>query len=261
MATIVHPTAVVSTQAELGDGVVVGPYVVIDDPVTIGDNTVIGPHAVIHSHVELGSDNTIHAHAVLGDLPQDLTYRDAETWVRIGRKNIFREGTTIHRSTDPDVPTRIGSECYLMAYAHVGHNTQVGDYVILTNNVMLAGHVEIGERAVLGGNAGVHQFTRVGAYTMVAGFVAVRQDVIPFTMLGGEPVRHYRLNTVGLRRAGIKGERYRSLELAYRALREGNRELGGLAQTPEIEHLTSWLGIKSKRGIYGFARPGADADQ
>lgn len=255
----IHSTAIVSPKAEIDDDVIVGPYAVIEDPVTIGPETRIGAHAVIHSHVKIGRANVIHSHAVIGDLPQDLTFGDEETWVQIGNGNTFREGVTVHRSTEIETPTRIGSDCYLMVNSHVGHGTQLGDGVILTNHVLLAGHVQVGDRAVFGGAAAVHQFTRIGTFAMVAGLAPIRQDVIPYTMIGGEPVRHYRLNTVGLRRAGIKGERYRTLEKAYRALRSGAKELGELPRTPEIELLGNWLAAKSKRGIHGFLRPDDDA--
>ena len=250
--TQVHPTAIVSTDAHLGEGVVIGPYAVIDDNVSIGRKCAIGPHAVIHRYVRMGERNHIHAHAVIGDLPQDLSFESTESWVEIGDENTLREGVTIHRALTPDSPTRIGSNCLLMAYAHVAHDCQVGDEVILTNNACLGGHVEIGDSAMLGGSVVVHQFVRVGSYVMVAGFVAVRKDVLPFCLLAGDPLRHYRLNTVGLRRAGITGERYRILEKAFRTLRSG-QALNGPAESREVELLRNWLSLESKRGRYGFA--------
>lgn len=256
MTVGIHPTAVVSPDAELAEGVTVGPCAVIEDEVSIGAGTHIGPHAVILPHVRLGSGNRVHAHAVIGDLPQDTSFGGEETRVEIGNDNVIREGVTIHRSTDIDSPTRVGSGCYLMAYAHVAHGCQVGDAVTLTNNILLGGHVEIGERAVVGANSGVHQFTRIGAYAMVAGYIAVRKDVLPYSLVGGEPVRHYRLNTVGLRRNGITGERYRALETAWRSLRRGSRDLRDVPRTPEVQYLEQWLAAESRRGIYGFARGG-----
>lgn len=247
----IHPSAAIASGARLAENVTVGPYAVIGEPVEIGTGSVIGPHAVIHGFVRLGARNRIHAHAVLGDLPQDLTFGGVETWVEIGDDNIFREGVTVHRSTTPGKPTRIGSNGFFMAYAHVAHDCRLGDRVVLTNNVCLGGHVEVGERAVLGGAALIHQFCRIGAYAMVGGYVGVRKDVLPYSMVTGTPARHYRLNTVGLRRAGISGERHRTLEAAFRALREG-KALDGFAQTPEITHLRDWLAAPSKRGLTGF---------
>lgn len=246
----IHPTAIVAPGAVLGKGVVVGPYAVIDEPVEIGAGSAIGPHAVVHRYVRMGERNRIHAHAVIGDLAQDLAFSGEETWVEIGSDNVFREGVTIHRPTAGG-PTRVGSGCFFLAYAHVAHNCRVGDRVTLTNNVCLGGYVEVGERAVLGGAVLVHQFCRVGAYAMVAGFLAVRKDVLPYSLVGGPPARHYRLNTVGLRRARITGERYQTLESAFRALRSG-RNLDGLPATPEIARLHEWLAAPSRRGLTRF---------
>ena len=261
MTAGIHPTAIISQNAELAEGVTVGPYAVIEDQVTIGAGTFVGPGAVIHSHVRIGRENQIHAHAVIGDLPQDLTFNGEQTSVEIGDGNVIREGVTIHRSTEMDRPTRIGNGCYLMAYSHAAHGVRVGDGVILTNNVLLAGHVEVGEKAVLGANAGVHQFTRVGAFSMVAAYVAIRKDVLPFSLIGGQPLRHYRLNTVGLRRNGITGQRYRALEMALRCLRGGSRDLGSVPRTPEVRLLEEWLGAKSRRGIYGFVGEADEAQR
>jgi UDP-N-acetylglucosamine acyltransferase len=251
----IHPTAIVSSSAKLANGVQVGPYAVIHDHVEIGANTAIGPHVVICDYVRLGADNRVHAHAVIGDLPQDISFDPAtETWVEIGDGNTLREGVTIHRATSPSTTTRVGSNVYMMAYSHIGHDCRVGDGVIITINTNVGGHVEVGDKAVLGGSVAVHQFCRIGQFAMVAGFIAVRKDVLPYTMIAGDPARHYRLNTVGLRRAGITGERYRRLERAYRALRSGNKSLQGIADSEEIEHLRAWLATDSKRGLSGFLR-------
>jgi UDP-N-acetylglucosamine acyltransferase len=249
-----HPTAIIASGARLADDVRVGPYAIIEDQVSIGAGTVIGPHAVIHSHARIGVRNRIHAHAVIADTPQDLAYCGEETWVEIGDDNIIREGVTIHRSTHLDVPTRVGSRCFLMAYSHVGHGCQLSDGVILTNNVMLAGHVEVGAGTIFGGGAGAHQFCRIGASAMVAAYAGILKDILPFTMVKGQPALHHRLNTVGLKRAGVIGPRYRALEQAFRALRAGAEPDFGEA-TPELKLLEEWLAAKSKRGLAGFIRP------
>ena len=248
-----HPTAIIASGALLADDVVVGPYAVIEDGVSIGAGCVIGPHAVIHSHARIGERNRIHAHAVIADTPQDYSFAGEETRVEIGDDNIIREGVTIHRSTHLDVPTRIGSHCFLMAYSHVAHGCQVADRVILTNNVMLGGDVEVGAGAIIGGGTAVHQFCRVGASTMVAGVAGILKDILPFTMAKGAPALHYRLNAVGLKRAGVNGPRYRVLEQAFRELRAGGKPDFSEA-TPELEQLEEWLGGESKRGLAGFVR-------
>jgi UDP-N-acetylglucosamine acyltransferase len=251
--TKIHPTAIVSPAARIADGVEVGPYALIHDHVHIGENTVIGPHAVINDYVRLGRDNRIHAHAVIGDLPQDVSFEPAtETWVEIGDANTLRECVTIHRSTSPAKPTRLGSNNYLMAYSHLGHDCSVGSGVIITISAVLGGHVEIGDKAVIGGSVAVHQFCRIGRYAMVAGFIAVRKDVLPYSMIAGEPVRHYRLNTIGLRRSGVTGQRYRILEQAFRAVRSGDKSLESVENTEEVVYLREWLSQDSRRGLSGF---------
>lgn len=249
----IHPTAIVSPDAVLGENTVVGPYALIHARVEIGANTRVGPHAVIHDYVRLGSDNIVHSHAVIGDLPQDISFDPStETWVEIGDANTLRENVTIHRATVPGSATRIGSNCFLMVSAHVAHDCRLGDRVIMTNNAGMAGHVQIGDNAVLGAYAVIHQYCRIGRNSMLAGFIPVRKDVLPYTMFAGTPPRHYRLNTVGLRRAGIKGDRYRVLEQAYRAIRSGDKQLGSVDDTPEVEYLREWLSKESKRGLSGF---------
>lgn len=249
----IHPTAIVSPNAVLAEGVTVGPFSIIHDHVEIGSNTVIGPHVVIHDYVRMGAENRVHAHAVIGDLPQDVCFdRSTETWVEIGDANTLRENVTIHRSTSTLKATRLGSNGFLMVNTHIGHDCNVGDGVILTINTAIGGHVEIGNNAVFGGSVAVHQFCRIGRNAMIAGFVAVRKDVMPFTMVAGEKAHHYRLNAVGLRRSGIKGDRYRTLEQAYRAVRSGDKSLEGIANTEEVEYLREWLSQDSRRGLSGF---------
>jgi UDP-N-acetylglucosamine acyltransferase len=190
---------------------------------------------------------------VLGGLPQDLSFKGQETWLEVGENTVLREGVILHRSTKEEAPTRIGAGCYLMGHVHVGHDAQVGNGVILTQSVALAGHVEIGDYAVVGGLAGIHQFVRVGSRAMVGGLAKVTRDVLPFSLADGSPALHYRLNTVGLRRAGIHGERYRALEQAFRAVREG-RPLEGLPDTEEVQMLKAFLAGPSRRRLSGFVR-------
>jgi len=224
---------------------------VVEDHVVIQSNTEIGPQCVLHSFVKLGVGNQLHAQVVLGGLPQDIAFAGEMTWVEIGDANIIREGCTVHRSTNPDVPTRIGHRCFLMSCSHVGHDCQLGNEVVLTSYAGLGGHVEIGDKANVGAHSGIHQFVRVGTLSMVAGYTPVRKDVMPYCLLGGDPVRHYRLNTIGLRRTGVTGERYRKLEQALRCLRRGELP-ENLHGAPEIDHLRDWVSAPSRRGIYGF---------
>ena len=247
----IHPTAIVSPKAEIDTDVKIGAYTVIEDQVIIGAGTHIGPQCTLHSFVSLGADNRLHAQVTLGGLPQDTAFTGAETWVHIGDRNTIRENCTVHRATRPDTPTRIGSKCFLMSYSHVGHDCQLGNEIILTGYAGLGGHVEVGDRANLGAHTGAHQFVRIGTLSMIAGFTPVRKDVVPYCLLGGNPVRHYRLNAVGLRRAGIKGQRYQKLEAAFRRLRAGE-SVANLHGSPEIDSLRTWMLAPSKRGVYGF---------
>jgi len=251
----IHPTAIVSPHANLADGVIVKPYAIIEDNVEIGKNCVIGNHAVIHEYVRMGSGNKIHSHAVIGDLANDISFdQTQETWVEIGNDNVLREFFTMHRSTNAESPTRLGSNGYLMAYTQISHDCQVGDYATFATSAIIAGHVQVGNRVTLGGNLAVHQFCRIGSYAMCAGFIAIRKDVLPYTMVGGDPAKHYRLNSVGLRRNGIKGDNYKALEKAYREIRSGNKRLDGIEETEQTLHLKHWLAENSRRGLTGFVK-------
>ncbi len=248
----IHPSAVVSDSAKLGEGVIVGPGAVVEGNVEIGAGTRLGPCAIVREYCRIGSHNTIDAHAVIGGLAQHTGYDGSETWVVIGDDNVFREYVTINRAYIADAETRVGSNCYFMTASHVGHDTIVGDNVVLTNNATLAGHVEVGRNVIMGGMSAAHQFTRIGPYCMVAGYAPLRKDALPYSTIGGTPVRHYKLNSVGLKRNGIDGDRYKALEQAWRRLRKGDTDLADLPQTEEIEYLRAWLSVKTKFGRYGF---------
>lgn len=252
MTSLIHPTAYISPDAKLGQNVKIGAFAVIEANVDIGDDCQIGAHAIIQAFVKMGQGNVVHPTVVLGDLPQDTSFK-AETvsWLIVGDHNVFREGFTAHRASKENAETRIGSHCYFMNNSHVAHDCTVGDKTIFANNVAIGGHVEVGNNVFMGGNVVAHQFCRIGAYAIVQGTTGLNMDVIPFTLIGGRPARHYRLNTVGLRRAGITGERYKVLESAFRLLRQ-KQSIAHLEDTEEVQMLKSWLAIKSKRGTHGF---------
>jgi len=261
----IHPGAVVSPLAKLADDVVIDAFAIVHDHVEIGAGTTVGPHTIIHDYVRIGAGNRIHSSLVIGGLPQVIGFDPGlVTWLEIGDNNTLREAVSIHRASKPETSTRIGNGCFIMGYAHIGHDCQIGDECILSNNTILGGHVEVGNRVVIGGGAAVHQFVRIGDYAMVGGFTPVRKDVMPFTLFTSVYGRHFRLNSVGLRRNGIKGERYRVVEQAFRQVRAGNRDLGNLEQTEEVVMLQQWLAVRSKRGLSAFQLPrhggGDDAD-
>ena len=251
--TNIHASAIIAPTAELADDVEVGPYAVIHDHAHISSGTKIGAHSVIHSYVRMGARNQIADHVVLGGAPQDISYDGEETWLQIGDDNIFREYSSVHRSNSQDEITQIGNGCYIMCNSHIGHNCIIGNEVIITAFAGLSGHVEVGDKAIIGGHAGIHQFCRIGSYAMVAGAAAVTKDVLPYCLLGRDPVGHYRLNSIGLRRSGVTGDRYKSLEKRMRMIRAGDKEIHP-ADTPEIELLNHWLSSASKRGIHKFIR-------
>ena len=263
-AMSVHPAAIVSPEAQIASDVVVGPFAVIEAGTRIGQGCEIRARASIKSGTVLGQGNRVHEGAVLGGEPQDLSFSGADTALVIGDRNVIREGVTIHRSTNPGHATVIGSDCFLMAGAHVAHDCQVGDRVIIANNVLLAGHVEIAERAFLAGAVGIHQFCRVGRLAMLGGCAKAVQDCLPFVITDGNPARSRGLNVVGLRRAGIDAGQLRTLKQAYRLLlrsglhREEALERMTALADPLVDEMVAFVRA-SKRGIASAHRGTADA--
>ena len=252
MAQNIHRTAYIASDVVLGDDVIVGPFAVIESGVEMGANCQIGAHAVVHGHVKMGSGNNLHPHAVLGGLPQDTGFKaSTDSWLIIGDNNHFREGFTAHRASKENEATQIGSGCYFMNNSHVAHDCVIGNKSIFANNVAIGGHVEVGSNVFMGGAVVVHQFCRVGSFAIVQGTTGLNMDVIPFMLIGGRPAKHYRLNTIGLKRSGITGDRYNVLSSAFRLLKN-KKSLDELKETPELKQLKDWLAIKSKRGTHGF---------
>jgi UDP-N-acetylglucosamine acyltransferase len=233
----VHPTAIVSDEAELSDAVSVGPYAVIGPGVRIGRGTTVGPHAQISGPTRIGEENRIFAHAVLGFDPQDLKYHGERTELVVGARNVFREFSTAHRGTVTGRGvTEIADENYFMAYSHVAHDCRIGSRVVFANYAALAGHVDVGDGAVLGAFVGAHQFTRIGKYAFLGAYTVVRQDCLPFCKTDGWEAKTYGLNSIGLRRAGFARERMQALERAHRLLVKS-----GLNTTQAIERITAEL--------------------
>ncbi len=256
----VHATAIVSATARLGAGVEVGPFAVIEDAAVVGDECRLRAHAVVRSGAVLGRGNRVHEGAVIGGEPQDLSFAGGETGLLIGERNVIREGVTIHRSTKTGQATVVGSDCFLMAYVHLGHDDRVGDRVIMANNVVLAGHVQVDDRAFLSGAVAVHQFCRVGRLAMIGGNSKVVQDCLPFVITDGHPARARGLNVVGLRRAGMNASQLRTLKEAYRLLvrsglhREQALERMAALCDPLVDEMIAFVRA-SKRG-FAHGRPG-----
>ncbi|HWS75404.1 MAG TPA: acyl-ACP--UDP-N-acetylglucosamine O-acyltransferase [Quisquiliibacterium sp.] len=215
----IHPTAIVDPGAELDDGVEIGAYTLIGPHVRIGAGTTVGPHAVIEGWTSLGRDNRVFQFASIGAAPQDKKYRGEPTRVEIGDGNTFREFVTVNCGTVQDRGvTTLGSDNWLMAYVHVAHDCVVGDHAIFANNTSLAGHVEVGDWAILGGYTGVHQFCKIGAHAMTAVGSVVLHDIPPFVMASGSSARAHGINSEGLRRRGFSAEAINAIRRAYKTL-------------------------------------------
>jgi UDP-N-acetylglucosamine acyltransferase len=214
----VHPTAIVSRRAYLGQNVEVGPFCVIEDDAVVGDGCHLAARAVVKSDTVMGCDNQVAEGAILGGRPQHLQAGEQVGRLRIGNRNVIRENATIHRALKPKQETWIGDDSLIMVNAHVGHDCILGDHVILANNVMLAGHVSVAERAYLSGAVGVHQFCRIGKLAMVGGQAHANQDVPPYVTVDGRSSLIVGLNVIGLRRAGFSASQLHQLKSAYRVL-------------------------------------------
>jgi len=202
--TKIHPTAIVSKTAKLGENVEVGPYSIIGDQVKIGEGTGIKSHVVIEGDTTIGKNNIIYPFVSIGLVPQDLKFRGENSRVEIGDNNAIREHVTIHLGTkDGAMLTKVGSNCLLMVGVHIAHDCIVGNHVILANNATLAGHVEVGDHVVIGGLSAVHQFARIGFGAMIGGMSGVENDVIPHGLVMGERASLAGLNLVGMKRRGI----------------------------------------------------------
>jgi UDP-N-acetylglucosamine acyltransferase len=234
----VHRTALVATGAELEGDVEVGAYAVIGPRVRIGAGSSVGAHAVISGRTSIGRGNRIFAHAALGGEPQDKKYGGEDTELVIGDGNTIREFCTFNIGTaQGGGVTRVGSDNWVMAYAHVAHDCRIGDHCIVANAVTLAGHVEVGDSVVLGGLTGVHQFVRIGSHAMAGGGTILLQDLPPFVICNGNPAQAHGLNSEGLRRRGFAPEAIALLRRAYKALyREG---LTAAAACEQIEAMAA----------------------
>jgi UDP-N-acetylglucosamine acyltransferase len=218
-ASLIHPTALIDPKAELDSSVQVGPYAVIGPRARIGAGTRIGAHAVIEGRATLGANNRVFQFASIGADPQDKKYAGEPTRLEIGNGNTIREFVTISTGTAQDEGvTRLGDDNWIMAYAHIAHDCQLGSHLILANAVQLAGHVHLGDWVFLGGITGVHQFVRVGAHAMTAFHTRLAQDVPPFVMAGGSPAEAQSINVEGLRRRGFSPERIALIKQMYRLL-------------------------------------------
>lgn len=219
MSNTVHPTAIVSNQAQLGENNFIGPHVVIESNVQIGDDNTFMTGVLLKEGVNIGNNNTFHEYAVIGGLPQDLGFDPATTsYVTIGHGNTLREYVTVHRASKPDAFTRLGDENYLMTHVHLGHDCQLANRVIVAPSTGLGGHVHVADRAFISGGVMVHQFVKIGTIAMIGGNAKITQDVLPYMITDGVPGTVRGLNLVGLRRAGCSRSDIQVLKQAYQII-------------------------------------------
>ena len=226
-AVQIHPTAVVDSRAELGEGVSIGPFCVVGAEVSIGDRTRIGAHCSVEGPTRIGRDNHIVGHAAIGGLPQDKKYAGERVALEIGDENLIREFVTINRGTGGGGGiTRVGHRNWILAYCHIAHDCQIGDDCVFSNNATLAGHVVIGHHVILSGFSGVHQFCRIGDHAFIGMGAFVNGDVPPFLLVAQEKYARPRgINTEGLKRRGFDAARIAAIKRAYRALYLGEAKL------------------------------------
>ncbi len=253
----VHPTAIVHPAAKLGRGVEIGPYSMVGEHVEIGDNTVIGPHVVINGHTRIGVGNRIFQFCSIGEIPQDKKYSGEPTRLEIGDRNTIREFCTFNCGTAQDAGvTRLGNDNWIMAYVHLAHDCQVGNQTIFANNTQLAGHVQVGDWAILGGFTVVHQFVRIGAHSFTAMGTILLQDLPPFVTASGNPAEPRSINAEGLKRRGYSAGAVGAVKRAFKTLYKSGMTLedaraaiaGDAAAVPELSTLSVFLDIPG-RGI------------
>jgi UDP-N-acetylglucosamine acyltransferase len=253
---MIHPTAVIHSGARIGADCEIGPYCVIGEQVELGDRCRLHSHVVLGGHLKLGCENEVFPFASLGLKSQDLKWAGGVTRVEIGDRNTFREGVTVHSATSDGGVTRIGSDNNFLAYTHIAHDCVLGSHIIMSNFAGLAGHVTVDDHVVLAGYVAVHQFCRVGRFSMVGGCSKLRQDMPPFMLADGSPAEVQAVNKIGLERHGVSKEAQDALRKAYKIIyREGLTVSNALVRIeqeipplPEIQHLVQFIRT-SERGI------------
>lgn len=215
---MIHQTAIIHPKAEIGKNVSIGPYSVIEEDVVIHNNVKIDSHVVIKRWTTIGEDCVVHSGAVLGNTAQDKKFRDERSYLIVGKNNIIREYVTMHRGNNAEGKTLIGDNNFFMVGAHIAHNCEIGNEVIIANYVSIAGHVAIEDKAFISGSVVVHQFVRIGAISIIGGNSKVVQDVPPYILVDGHPAKAYSLNSVGLSRAGVPEDSKKKLKGAYKLI-------------------------------------------
>jgi UDP-N-acetylglucosamine acyltransferase len=252
----IHSTAIVDPKAEIGSGAVIGPYCIVGADVSLGKNCWLQHHVTLAGPMRAGAGNKFYTYCSIGQQTQDLKYKGEPTYLEIGDENTFREFVTVNRSTTAEGKTRIGSSGNFLAYSHIGHDCVVGDEVVFSNNGTLAGHVQVGDNAVMGGLTAVHQFCRIGRFAITGGCSKIVQDVPPFMIADGNPAEIRGVNIVGLERKGFSADQIKTIKeafrLIYRSKHNTAQAVGAvrkeLPQTNEITQIIEFIET-SERGI------------
>lgn len=252
----IHPTAIVDPKAELGAETIIGPYCIIGSGVVLGKGCWLQHHVTLAGPMRAGAKNKFYAYCSIGQQTQDLKYAGEPTYLEIGDENTFREFCTVNRSTKGDGKTRVGNRGNFLAYSHIGHDCTVGDSVVFSNNGTLAGHVEVGDHAVMGGLTAVHQFCRIGRFAITGGCSKIVQDVPPFLIADGNPAEIRGVNLIGLERAGYAPESVKAIKEAFRLIYRSKLNTrqaieavrNQIEPREEVTHLIEFI-EKSERGI------------
>lgn len=251
----IHKTAIIHKNAKIGKGVKIGPFAVIGKYVIIGDNTEIGARVSL-DWIEIASNCNISEGAALGGSPQVLKYTDCPSYIKIGHNNTIREFVTIHRSMKENGVTKIGDCNYIMAYAHIAHDCQIGNETVITSYAGLSGHVIVEDRAVIGGAAGIHQFVKIGSLSMIGGMSRVVKDVPPYFLVEGNPAKPRGINTIGLRRNQVPSQIREDLKRIFKILSQSELNISQaiekikkeISMGVEARYLVEFI-EKSQRGI------------
>jgi UDP-N-acetylglucosamine acyltransferase len=254
----IHPTSIVHDTAEIEKDVTIGPFCVVGENVTISSGSVLHPNVHILQNTRIGRNCQVFSGAVIGGPPQDHKFRNEPTYVVIGDDCILREYVTIHRATGEGKETRIGCQNMIMAYAHIGHNCEIGDRVTIASYVGISGHVTVEDGVNFGGNSGVHQFCRIGTLAMVGGMSGINKDLPPYMMASGLPAQVIDVNVRGLRRVGVATKVRQQIRTAYKLLYRSNLNQSQaleaieeeLEPSAELEHLVKFI-RNSREGSNG----------
>ena len=214
----IHPTAQIDPKAQIAQDVEVGPFTIVGPEVSIDSGTKVGPNVNIEKWVKIGRDCKINHGAAIGGAPQIIGYQEKKSFVNIGDRTVIGEYVTVHRSGKEGGSTDIGDDCFMMAYSHVAHDCKLGKKVVVVNYTGLTGHIEVGDQATISGLVGLHQFIRVGRLSMVSGLSRIPKDILPFSLVEGNPANIRGLNVVGLKRSDISSESRKAIKHAFKIL-------------------------------------------